>query len=270
MKKITQRATSKNEIMDIIFDTEESITLTKKTLDNLSTNRIDYLTTALIKGDLVNYQKAVNDTFISTADDFDLNMANSLERQSILAVALHDFGLKYASVACLDSHVENTENKKEPFKFKNLVFDTFFKDSSGAVNTINMRAVDITKNSIDNFRLQKHKNYVDVYIFKQTDANTVKKEINDNACKLNLNALFLFVNGSQKVLMKVLKHEDSLMLTPITDLDALKKFVEKRAKYSHMIVNNNNMYTQMNYLYEKAKNDPKRLIKQGEGENGQE
>lgn len=269
MKKITQRATSKNEIMNIIFDTEESITLTKKTLDNLSTNRIDYLTTALIKGGLVNYQKAVNDTFITTADDFDLNMANSLERQSILAVALHNFGVKYASVACLDSQVENLENKKEPFRFKNLVFDTFFKDSSGGTNTINMRAVDITKNSIDNFRLQKHKNYVDVYIFRQTDANTVKKEINDKACKLNLDALFLYVNGSQKMIMKVVKNEDNLMLKRINDLDELKKFAETRAKNSYMEVNVN-MFAQLNYLYDKAQNDPKRLIKQEEGANGQE
>ena len=255
MKKITRRASSKEELNNLIFDTERAITLSKKTLANITTKKQERLINALSKANILHKQNIKNELFVSTSEEFDLKMALSLEKQSLLAVALHNYDFKYGAVACLDSSVENLVNKKETFYFKNLVFDSFFRHQNGKTYVINMRAVDLSANSLLNFKLPTQKNKVDVYIFSQSDLNAIKKDLLDKEGKLNKKALFLYQNGLNLIFMSFGKAKDSEIsgLNSINRVDMIKHVAQFNA--SSLSEADDAMYAQLNYLYDKAQKD---------------
>lgn len=255
MKKITRRASSKEELNNLIFDTERAITLSKKTLENITTKKQERLINALNKANILHKEIIKNELFVSTDEDFDLKMALSLEKQSLLAVALHNYNFRYGAYACLDLQVDNLVNKKEPFYYKNLVFDSFFRHQNGKTYVINMRAVDLSANSLLNFKLPTQKNKVDVYIFSQSDLNAIKKDLLDKEGKLNKKALFLYQNGLNLIFMSFGKAKDSEIsgLNSINRVDMIKHVAQFNA--SSLSEADDAMYAQLNYLYDKAQKD---------------
>lgn len=255
MKKITRRATSKEEINNLIFDTERAITLSKKTLSNITTKKQERLINALSKANILHKQNIKNELFVSTSEEFDLKMALSLEKQSLLAVALHNYDFKFGAVACLDLQVENPVNKKEPFYYKNLVFDAFYKHANGKTYVINMRAIDLSANSLINFRLPRQKNKVDVYIFSSSDLNTIKKDLMDKEGKLNKKALFLYQNHNNLIFMNFgkVKDNDFATLNSINEVEIIKHVAQYNA--SSLVQADDAMFAQLNNLYDKAQKD---------------
>lgn len=267
MKKITRRASSKEELNNLIFDTERAITLSKKTLENITTKKQERLINALNKANILHKEIIKNELFVSTVEDFDLKMALSLEKQSLLAVALHNYNFRYGAVACLDLQVENSVNKKEPFYYKNLVFDAFYKHSNGKTYVINMRAVDLSANSLINYRLKRQKNKVDVYIFSSSDLNAIKKDLMDKEGKLNKKALFLYQNHNNLIFMNFgkVKDNDFASLNSINAVEIIKHVAQYNA--SSLVQADDSMFAQLNHLYDKAQKDLEKYQKT-QGERG--